>query len=196
LNEFFIKTESGWYHDRCEEVIDDYKANTSQKSQAGKASAAKREAKRQHALSVRSTDVETQVERALNGTPTNQEPETKNQKPIIPPTPKGDDKEDDCISKLRSLFRMREATPLSKKDKTSLKNGESIFRTASNEEWELLEWHHSQPKGSGQPGEFCKGSISALLNDWNGALNNARKSKSNTTHNRHTPEKSKYADAF
>ena len=43
LNEFFTETPTGWYHDRCEEEIEAYKANASQKAMAGKAAA---EAKR------------------------------------------------------------------------------------------------------------------------------------------------------
>lgn len=74
LNEFFTKTPSGWYHDRCEAEIERYQANNTQKAQAGKASAAAKADKRQQALNARSTD----VEMPLNGTPTNQEPRTKN----------------------------------------------------------------------------------------------------------------------
>jgi uncharacterized protein YdaU (DUF1376 family) len=78
LNEFFNETATGWYHVRCEEELDKYKSNASQKSLAGKASALKKAAKLQQALNTRSTDVEI----PLNGTSTNQEPRTKNHKPI------------------------------------------------------------------------------------------------------------------
>lgn len=78
LNEFFTKTPVGWYHDRCEEEIDAFKSSNSQKSAAGKASAAKRELKRQQALNGGSTD----VEQTLNGTPTNHKPLTTNQEPL------------------------------------------------------------------------------------------------------------------
>jgi uncharacterized protein YdaU (DUF1376 family) len=79
LNEFFTKTSTGWYHDRCEHEIDKYKTSNSQKAEAGRASAAKREAKRQQALNGNPTPVET----PLNGTPTNQEPITNNQEPVL-----------------------------------------------------------------------------------------------------------------
>lgn len=79
LNEFFTKTPTGWYHDRCEHEIDRYKTSNSQKAEAGRASAAKREAKRQQALNGNPTPVET----PLNGTPTNQEPITNNQEPVL-----------------------------------------------------------------------------------------------------------------
>lgn len=75
LNEFFTETPTGWYHGRCESEIERYHNSTSQKAQAGKASALKRAAKRQQALNENSTA----VEQTLNGTPTNQEPLTNNQ---------------------------------------------------------------------------------------------------------------------
>lgn len=78
LNEFFNETATGWYHIRCEEELEKYKSNASQKSLAGKASALKKAAKLQQALNTRSTD----VEMPFNGTPTNQEPITNNHKPI------------------------------------------------------------------------------------------------------------------
>jgi uncharacterized protein YdaU (DUF1376 family) len=81
LNEFFTKTPTGWYHERCEEEISKYHANNSQKSQAGKASAAAKALKKQQALNGKSTAVETPVERTSNGTSTNQEPLTNNQEP-------------------------------------------------------------------------------------------------------------------
>ena len=68
LNEFFTETPTGWFHVRCDEEILHYHKNTSQKSNAGKASAAAREARRQQALNGNPTD----VERTLNGTSTNQ----------------------------------------------------------------------------------------------------------------------------
>ena len=43
LDEFFIKTESGYFNSRCDEEIQKYHSNQSKKSIAGKASAAKRE---------------------------------------------------------------------------------------------------------------------------------------------------------
>lgn len=77
LNEFFIKTPTGWFHERCEEEIDKFKSSNSQKSEAGKASAAKKALKRQQALNGESTS----VEQTCNGTSTNQEPITNNQEP-------------------------------------------------------------------------------------------------------------------
>lgn len=78
LNEFFTKTQRGWYHGRCEHEIEKYRSSSSQKSSAGRASAAKRAAKSQQALNGRSTN----DEHALNGRSTNRKPITDNHKPI------------------------------------------------------------------------------------------------------------------
>ena len=78
LNEFFDKTAAGWYHSRCEEELEKYRSNNSQKAEAGKASAAKRALMRQQALNARSTN----DERQSNGDSTNQS--TINQSTIQP----------------------------------------------------------------------------------------------------------------
>lgn len=78
LAEFFHETPSGWYHDRCEEELETFRKSTSQKSVAGKASAAAKAARRQQAINGDST----RVERLFNGTSTNQEPVTNNQEPL------------------------------------------------------------------------------------------------------------------
>ena len=80
LNEFFTQTPAGWYHDRCEAEIEKYRSSNSQRALAGKASAAKKAAKRQQALNGESTSVEF----PLNGestVPQNHKPVTSNQKP-------------------------------------------------------------------------------------------------------------------
>lgn len=85
LDEFFTVTPVGWYHDRCEEELDAYRKSNTQKSIAGKASAAARAQRREQAINGNSTTVPTTVptpvERLSNGTPTNQEPRTNNQEP-------------------------------------------------------------------------------------------------------------------
>lgn len=83
LNEFFNETVSGWYHARCEEELDKYRANNSQKAQAGKASAAAKARKRQQALEREGNGSSTGVEQTYNGTPTNQ-----NHQPEPEPEPK------------------------------------------------------------------------------------------------------------
>lgn len=89
LNEFFTETEQGWFHDRCDEEIQKYHANISNKSAAGKASAEARAAARaasNKGFASNSTD----VEQPLNTRATNQEPRTNNQEPDIkkPSAPK------------------------------------------------------------------------------------------------------------
>lgn len=86
LNEFFTKTPTGWYHDRCETEIALYRTNTSQKALAGRASAEAKRLKKEQAKNGEATAVEqplTPVATDGNGTPTNQEPRTKNQEPIV-----------------------------------------------------------------------------------------------------------------
>ena len=93
LNEFFTKTPTGWYHERCEAEIDAYRNATSQKSIAGKASAAKKAQKRQRALNGDSTDVEIPLNGDLTASQltSSQEPVTNNHKPGKPKTtPSGD----------------------------------------------------------------------------------------------------------
>ena len=63
LNEFFNETPLGWYHDRCEKEIERVLNSSSQKSVAGKSSAAKRAEKLQRMLDGRSTDVEQTLNR-------------------------------------------------------------------------------------------------------------------------------------
>jgi len=75
LNEFFTKTPNGWYHDRCEEEIEKFKNSKTQKSEAGKKSAAARQEKRERALNGRSTE----LQQESNGAPTKQETITNKQ---------------------------------------------------------------------------------------------------------------------
>jgi uncharacterized protein YdaU (DUF1376 family) len=86
LNEFFTKTETGWYHDRCESELEAYRANNSQRAQAGKASAESKRLKRQQALNGTATPVErplNSVETNGNGASTNQSTNQPiNQEPV------------------------------------------------------------------------------------------------------------------
>jgi uncharacterized protein YdaU (DUF1376 family) len=101
LAEFFIETPLGWFHERCEEVIADYRKNINQASLAGQASAKARAERKAAALAPNvsptgeerrlnenPTDVErslnrrlTDVVREANGTSTEGQP-TNNQEPI------------------------------------------------------------------------------------------------------------------
>ena len=88
LNEFFTKTEQGWYHVRCEAEIETYRANSSQKALAGRASAAAKALKMQRVINGESTNVEQPlpaVATQSNGASTNRQPGTVNRKPIKEP---------------------------------------------------------------------------------------------------------------
>lgn len=78
LDEFFITTPAGWYQKRCEKELDAYRKSNSQKSAAGRASAAARAARLQDLMNGDSTTVATPVDERS----TNQEPRTNNQEPI------------------------------------------------------------------------------------------------------------------
>lgn len=88
LAEFFEETASGWFHERCDFEITKFHGSTTQKSIAGKASAAKRQQariKRLAELNGNPTLVEQplkSVATGSNGTPTNLEPRTLNLEPL------------------------------------------------------------------------------------------------------------------
>ncbi|MFZ6769883.1 YdaU family protein [Undibacterium sp. Di26W] len=87
LKEFFVLTDAGWFHARCDQAIREYQKNTNAKSLAGKASAAKRAAERHgHAdeLNTSSTTVEQQDKTVTSCVQltNNHKPITKNHKPV------------------------------------------------------------------------------------------------------------------
>lgn len=89
LNEFFEKTDTGYWNERCEIEIEAYRNHCSQKALAGKASAAKKAAARQQAINGKSTAVEqplNSVATAGNGESTNHEPLTNNHISPLPPS--------------------------------------------------------------------------------------------------------------
>jgi uncharacterized protein YdaU (DUF1376 family) len=100
LDEFFHETPNGWFHDRCEEELAEYRKTKSQASDAGKASAQARKERRELALGKSPRGVErrsnenpttverplndraTEAQRTVNETSTNHKPLTTNQEPI------------------------------------------------------------------------------------------------------------------
>ena len=92
LEEFFELTDDGYFHVRCDSEIAKYRANTSAKSKAGKASAearGKRAEERKKRRREKNEQNLTGVEQVLDSVtaeaqqnPTNQEPLTINQEPI------------------------------------------------------------------------------------------------------------------
>lgn len=84
LNEFFTETPTGWFHSRCEHELDTYRANASQRAQAGKASAEAKRLKKLQALNGTSTTVERPLNSVAtdgNDASTNREPGTVNREP-------------------------------------------------------------------------------------------------------------------
>jgi len=70
LSEFFTLEDDGYHHPRCDEEIRKYQANSTAKSRAGKASAAKRQQNK------------TLVQQEFDTCSTNHKPITNNQEPI------------------------------------------------------------------------------------------------------------------
>ena len=120
LTDFFEQKKDGWHHARCESEIEKYKASSTKKSVAGKASGLARAAKKEQVLNTRSTG----VEQNANGVELtkNQEPETNNQV-ITPPAKKSAEKkpEDVIHPPIEELFPEVE--------KRLLKEWEAIRRT-------------------------------------------------------------------
>jgi len=87
LVEFFIHTDAGYCHARCELEIEKYRSNTSAKARAGKASAEARKktpSKKKSTLNTRSTHVQhmSNTRSTHEQQTNNQEPITNNQEPI------------------------------------------------------------------------------------------------------------------
>lgn len=77
LREFFEATDAGFYHERCEIELDKYRANTSAKARAGKASAAARKKKSATRRKQKGTGVEQVLDECGTG-----EQLTSNHKPV------------------------------------------------------------------------------------------------------------------
>ena len=150
LDEFFLKKETGYTHERCDIEIEKYHSNTSAKARAGIASAAKRKQK------------STGVEQVLNVCATNQEPLTNNQEPIKSKdqNPAAKSRRFDpasidlpnCINPTdwKSWITYRRQRKLTLSETT-------ITMQAAN----LAEWHHS----GHDPGKIINDSIA---NGWQG----------------------------
>ena len=81
LADFFVRSDDGWRHERCDAEIEAYHAKQEQQSRAGKASAAKRSGKKTPPDEPVNNQQSTDVERPLNDCSTTDEP-TNNHKPI------------------------------------------------------------------------------------------------------------------
>jgi uncharacterized protein YdaU (DUF1376 family) len=160
LSEFFTQTPAGWYHDRCEEELEAYRASNTQKSIAGKASAAKRASKRQQALNGNPTAVETPLN--VRGTAlqltNNQEPITNKDKTMSEQSPdavtvdrrKREPSPDDASLASRIFGLILEGNPAAKKP--NLNTWADDIRLMREQDkrtlpeiWSLFQWvrkHH------------------------------------------------------
>ena len=184
LNEFFELKDGLYFHHRCEEEIQKYRDKVSKAVTSGRIGGSKRSKRK---ASGRLADAKrTLSERLANHRTT--EPQNRiTEEPSFNPS---DSKEEKVLQRLRGLFGMRESTPMDKSSLNAWKSGRAVALEATEEEWEILEWHHSQPVG------FQKRSISALLNDWGKAIQTARASFTDINKTSKPEHQSKYADAF
>lgn len=119
LNEFFTETEQGFAHARCDQEIAKFHGMKEAKSQAGKASAAKRARNASKTVNERPTG----VQQVLPACSTNQEPITKNQTdththnagamPAEPGAPSAMTLEWQPDQKLLKAYAMRAGLPVS-----------------------------------------------------------------------------------
>lgn len=120
LNEFFIKTEHGWYHERCESEIAAYRANSTQKALAGKASAEAKRQRKEKIINSRSTAVQqplNSVATEAQRNSTNQEPRTINQEPLTNIKKHTSSDVDSVFSYWCKTMQMRNAKLTSKRKK-------------------------------------------------------------------------------
>jgi uncharacterized protein YdaU (DUF1376 family) len=202
LAEFFHETPNGWWSDRCEFELDSYRKSTTQKSTAGKASAAARAAKREQAINGNSTVVVTAVERTCNGTPTNQEPRTNNQEPITKKDkapPAGDaelfpDVDPQVVSDFKALRKLKKApvtkTAMEKIAAEAMKAGlslEAALRVCCSRGWQGFnaEWMAPRAGGNQPAGQINEKFHVAHLDH---SSSNAAMAASMKKHNIVTPE--------
>jgi hypothetical protein len=93
----------------------------------------------------------------------------------VPPTPKGDEKEANALMRARSLFRMRESTPLDKAQAAAWKAAKNLVMDTPEEDWLALE----QVFSSTDPDtvKYRKQNLSTLLNQWNDCIIRAKSKK-------------------
>lgn len=100
---------------------------------------------------------------------------------ISPVVPTGDDhgSSEDAVqippslalSRARSLFRMRESTPLDSSQDRAWKKNRKAAEATTEEDWLLLEWYFAQ---GGEVAQYRRRDLAQLLNNWNGELDRAR----------------------
>ena len=171
LKDFFIPTEDGWRHEVCDEVISDYHKKGDVARENGKRGGRPSNKPQKTNVDIFDNPEETESK-------ANHKPRTINQEPS---------KEDIVLLRLRGLFKMRPTTPIDRASVNAWKAGKQIALEATEQDWEMLEWHYSQPM------KYQKRSISSLLNEWGKALQTAQNERQSLTT---TSTVGQYDDAF
>lgn len=76
-----------------------------------------------------------------------------------------------ALSRARSLFRMRESTPLDSSQDRAWKKNRAAVEATTEDDWLLLEWYFAQ---GGEVAQYRRRDLAQLLNNWNGELDRAR----------------------
>jgi hypothetical protein len=98
---------------------------------------------------------------------------------ISPVVPTGDehgaataaDHPSEALSRARTLFRMRESTPLDSSQDRAWKKNRAAAEATTEEDWLLLEWYFAQ---GGEVAQYRRRDLAQLLNNWNGEIDRAR----------------------
>lgn len=88
------------------------------------------------------------------------------------PSQKKNGVDDPLLTRVRSLFRKREGTPLDKSESRAWEHGRKSVEATSPDEWELIEWAFSQT--GGKAAQFRRRDMATLLNNWSCEIARAR----------------------
>ena len=107
---------------------------------------------------------------------------------VIPPTPKGDEKEIESLRRARALFKMRESTPMDKSLTAAWKSAKPVVLETLEEEWKLLEARYSSTDE--EISRYRRRDLPTLLNNWSGEI---AKSNSSSTARKSLPSEFDHA---
>ncbi len=83
-----------------------------------------------------------------------------------------EDKKEDSLNRVRSLFHKRSATPLDNSERIAWEKAKKVVAATSPEEWTLLEWVYQQTTGDAS--QYRRQDMATLLNNWNCEIDRAR----------------------
>ena len=167
IAEFFVRTDEGYFHQRCESEIEKYRSNLSAKAKAGRASAEARRFKRE-SKTTQPNACSTPVQQTSNKIQLtkNQEPRTKNQEPSISAVASCHLSDNGkWKSRINKIYARRETTKWSDRELKAFKK-----LTIEEEDMRLIEKYCDPKNGS----KYRRKDIQTLLNNWNGELDRAR----------------------